>query len=46
MPSTLKEHITYTRNEWSKGYYEMIIKFLKDKKIESFIDLGGCVGEV
>ena len=46
MPNTLQEHITYTRNEWSKEYYKEIIDFLKDKKIESFIDLGGCVGEV
>jgi FkbM family methyltransferase len=47
MPNTLEEHINYTRSEWSKiEYYVNILEYLKSKNIKSFIDLGGCVGEV
>lgn len=47
MPHTLEEHITWTRNEWgSQKYFIDIIGYLKDKKIKSMIDAGGCTGEV
>lgn len=47
MPSNLDEHIQYSRNEWSTfEYFINVIDFLKEKKIKSMIDAGGCTGEV
>ena len=47
MPFTLNEHITYTRNEWLKQkYYSNVIDYLRNKKIKTIIDAGGCTGEV
>jgi FkbM family methyltransferase len=47
MPNTLEEHVKYTKKEWSETeYYVNLLEYLKSKGIKSFIDLGGCVGEV
>lgn len=47
MPNTLEEHVKYTRDEWSKlEYYVNLLEYLKSKDIKSFMDVGGCVGEV
>jgi FkbM family methyltransferase len=47
MPSTLEEHVTYTRKEWTQDcYYVRVVNYLKDKNIERIIDAGGCTGEV
>jgi len=47
MPDSQDTHVSYTRNEWtSQTYFIDVIKFLKDKKIKSFIDIGANVGEV
>lgn len=47
MPNTLEDHVKYTRDEWSNvEYYINLLEYLKTKNIKSFMDLGGCVGEV
>jgi FkbM family methyltransferase len=47
MPQTLESHVEYTRREWESPYYQECIKYINDKsKCISFVDLGGCVGEV
>jgi FkbM family methyltransferase len=44
---TLDGHLDYTNLEWSyKPFYATMINFLRDKKIQSFLDVGGCTGEV
>lgn len=40
-------HKEYTSVEWSEGqYFQGVLEFLQDKKIKSFMDVGGCTGEV
>lgn len=46
MPNSLVEHKEWTREEWGNEYHQQIISFLQDQKIETFIDVGGCTGEV
>lgn len=47
MPSTLEQHVLYTRQEWTEQqYYIKVVNYLKEKKIETMIDAGGCTGEV
>lgn len=47
MPSTLEEHVTYTRKEWTEEkYYLNVVDYLKQKNIKKIIDAGGCTGEV
>jgi FkbM family methyltransferase len=44
---SLEGHIHYTNEEWtSRPFYVNIIEFLKEKQIKSFLDVGGCTGEV
>jgi FkbM family methyltransferase len=44
---TQSQHKSYTYNEWSGyEYFNEVIKYLKEKEIKSFIDIGGCSGEV
>ena len=44
---SLEGHIYYTNEEWtSRTFYVNIIEFLKEKQIKSFLDVGGCTGEV
>ena len=44
---SLEGHIYYTNEEWtSRPFYVNIIEFLKEKKIKSVLDVGGCTGEV
>jgi FkbM family methyltransferase len=44
---TQSQHKAYTYNEWSGyEYFHEVIKYLKEKEIKSFIDIGGCSGEV
>ena len=44
---TQKQHKDYTHNEWTNyEYFNEVIKYLKDQNIKSFIDIGGCSGEV
>ena len=47
MPETLESHVEYTRREWESPYYQDCINYINDKlNCTSFVDLGGCVGEV
>jgi FkbM family methyltransferase len=47
MPSTLEDHVVYTRKEWTEQpYYVNVVNFLKEKKIKTMVDAGGCTGEV
>jgi FkbM family methyltransferase len=47
MPGTLDQHVDYTRKEWKTKYYQDCIEYILAKsECYSFIDLGGCVGEV
>ena len=44
---TQDQHKNYTYNEWGNlEYFDAVIEYLKEQKIKSFIDLGGCTGEV
>lgn len=45
--NTQDNHKEYTSIEWNESaYFEAVIDFLKEKNIKSFIDVGGCTGEV
>jgi len=45
--NTQESHKLYTSVEWkSEQYFDEVVKFLKEKNIKSFIDIGGCTGEV
>jgi FkbM family methyltransferase len=45
--STLGKHQMYTRNEFTDNpYYTKMLNVLKDAKITSMLDVGGCTGEV
>ena len=47
MPGNLDQHVDYTRKEWETKYYQDCIEYILTKsECYSFIDLGGCVGEV
>lgn len=47
MPSSLEEHVSYTRREWTGDeYYVRVVDYLKDKNVKKIIDAGGCTGEV
>lgn len=48
MPTyTTNLHKEYTFVEWTEGqYFQAVLEFLQEKKIKSFIDVGGCTGEV
>jgi len=47
MPYSDEDHVSYTRNEYENlPYYKNMFNFLKEKKIESYIDIGANVGEV
>jgi FkbM family methyltransferase len=44
--STLEYHCLYTRTEFENSkYYMSVLEFLKERKIENMIDIGGCAGE-
>lgn len=45
--TSLEGHIYYTNMEWcGKEFYQNMINFLDKRKIKSFLDIGGCTGEV
>lgn len=45
--TSLEGHIYYTNMEWcNKEFYVDMINFLKERGIKSFLDIGGCTGEV
>ena len=45
--TSLEGHVYYTNMEWcGKEFYKNIINFLNEKKIKSFLDVGGCTGEL
>lgn len=45
--NTQDNHKEYTSFEWTNlEYFNEVIKYLKEKNVKSFIDLGGCTGEV
>ena len=47
MPDNLQDHVGYTRSEWSTTpYFVSVVNFLKLKNVETFVDVGGCTGEV
>jgi FkbM family methyltransferase len=47
MPNTLEDHVNYTRREWETKYYQDCIEhILLRSSCSTFVDLGGCVGEV
>lgn len=47
MPTSLEEHISYTRNEFlNYNYYIEVFKKLADSKITSYLDIGANTGEV
>lgn len=44
---TQEQHKEYTFKEWTEyEYFYGVIEYLKEKNINSFIDIGGCSGEV
>jgi len=44
---TQEQHKEYTFKEWTEyEYFYEVIEYLKEKNINSFIDIGGCSGEV
>jgi FkbM family methyltransferase len=46
MPSSHEEHVRYTSTEWlNEPYFCNLINYLKEKNIESIIDVGANVGE-
>jgi len=47
IPTTsLDYHSMYTRTEFeNSAYYMSILEFLKERKIETMVDIGGCAGE-
>ncbi len=46
MPSSITEHITYTRNELEMyPYYVEVLKILKENAIVSYVDIGANIGE-
>ena len=45
--NTQDNHKEYTSFEWTNfDYFNGVVKYLQEKNIKSFIDLGGCTGEV
>ena len=43
--SSLDNHVNYTKTEWTTSeYYKSVLKFLIEKKIKSFVDIGSCTG--
>ena len=45
--NTLDGHAVYTKNEWMNlPFYKNVIEYLNQKEIKSFLDVGGCTGEV
>lgn len=44
---TQSQHKQYTFEEWNnQSYFYEIVEYLNTKQIKSFIDIGGCSGEV
>jgi FkbM family methyltransferase len=44
---TQGQHKQYTYEEWTNyTYFYEVIEYLKNKEIKSFMDIGGCTGEV
>jgi len=40
-------HKEYTSVEWTEGgYFQAVLEFIKEMKVTSFMDVGGCTGEV
>mgnify|MGYP002640580453 CR=1 FL=1 len=40
-------HKDYTSAEWTEGgYFQAVLEFIKEMKVTSFMDVGGCTGEV
>lgn len=40
-------HKEYTSVEWTEGgYFQAVLEYLQEKEITSFMDVGGCTGEV
>jgi len=46
MTTNINRMIEYTKNEWFNEYFSSIVEFVKQRKVETFIDLGSCLGEV
>jgi FkbM family methyltransferase len=47
MPYSHEEHVTYTNKEYRDySYYQSLFNILKNKNIQSYIDIGANVGEV
>jgi FkbM family methyltransferase len=45
--NTQDNHKLYTSIEWEHTeYFSEVIKYLKEQNIKSFMDIGGCTGEV
>ena len=45
--NTQENHKIYTSVEWTEmAYFDAVVQYLNDKGIKSFIDVGGCTGEV
>lgn len=46
MPTSIEDHIKYTRNELNNWpYYVEMFRILADENIESYLDIGANVGE-
>lgn len=46
MPNDLESHRQWTRDEWDHNEYMVsIFEFLKNHKIKTAVDAGGCTGE-
>jgi FkbM family methyltransferase len=46
MPDNLQEHVDFTREQFKDPYHKNIMAFLRKQGIKTFIDAGGCTGEV
>jgi len=45
--NTQENHKMYTSIEWTEtAYFDAVMEYLKDNNIKSFMDIGGCTGEV
>lgn len=45
--NSLQNHTRYTSVEWNElAYFDAVVDYLEERKIRSFIDIGGCTGEV
>jgi len=45
--NSLLNHKKYTSVEWNDlAYFDAVVEYLKENNIKSFVDVGGCTGEV